>query len=348
MTFFTTRPPALNVSPRPDTALTPRKWSRAAPALIRRGPERLAASAPPIVPAPEALPAVLEQLRLPITARRCRPSAAGAAPQRAFLKAGVVAILVVAGFAAWFGARADDPSAAQRERTCKAWGISGKSVLAKCRESPEQEHAAIEPLERAAVEREIGWFNRDLSALAAGKPRANVNDYPSRSIEDAYKAAGGMLGFIVGPVDGATFPAKGLPAKVIGVITTNEPDSDDSPDERQSEPRYFTLESEMLPLPPSEKLDDRAIKELTDRPVVNLDIESLNRHERQFIIDHCHPLWATPCRATVFGHFDEIAGRRSAELKYVGIVADQVDIEPLTWNTARPDWDVSTRSLMAR
>ena len=104
----------------------------------------------------------------------------------------------------------------------------------------------------------------------------------------------------------------------------------------------------MLPLPPSEKLDDRAIKELTDRPVVNLDIESLNRHERQFIIDHCHPLWATPCRATVFGHFDEIAGRRSAELKYVGIVADQVDIEPLTWNTARPDWDVSTRSLMAR
>ena len=40
MTFFTTRPPDLKVSPRPDTAVTPRKWSRAAPALIRRGPER--------------------------------------------------------------------------------------------------------------------------------------------------------------------------------------------------------------------------------------------------------------------------------------------------------------------
>ena len=52
MTFFTTRPPDLKVSPRPDTAVTPRKWSRAAPALIRRGPDRLAASAPPSVPAP--------------------------------------------------------------------------------------------------------------------------------------------------------------------------------------------------------------------------------------------------------------------------------------------------------
>ena len=50
MTFFTTRPPDLKVSPRPDTTLTPSMWSRAAPAFSRRGPDRLAESAPPIVP----------------------------------------------------------------------------------------------------------------------------------------------------------------------------------------------------------------------------------------------------------------------------------------------------------
>ena len=56
VTFFTTRPPDLKVSPRPDTAAKPRKWSRAAPALMRRGPERFAARAPPIVPRPATPP----------------------------------------------------------------------------------------------------------------------------------------------------------------------------------------------------------------------------------------------------------------------------------------------------
>ena len=49
---FTTRPPDLKTSARPETAETPRKWSRAAPALMRRGPERFVASAPPSVPRP--------------------------------------------------------------------------------------------------------------------------------------------------------------------------------------------------------------------------------------------------------------------------------------------------------
>ena len=50
MTFLTTRPPDLIRSPRPVAAWTPSRWSRAAPALIRRGPARLQAKAPPIVP----------------------------------------------------------------------------------------------------------------------------------------------------------------------------------------------------------------------------------------------------------------------------------------------------------
>jgi hypothetical protein len=76
---------------------------------------------------------------------------------------------------------------------------------------------------------------------------------------------------------------------------------------------------------------------------INLDIESLSRQERQFIIDHRRRLWASepvsgpaavssPCRAIVWGHFDEIVGNRSGELRYVGIVADQVDIAPLPWS----------------
>ena len=49
MTFFTTLPPALNASPRPLIAWKPSRWSRGAPALIRRGPERLQETTPPIV-----------------------------------------------------------------------------------------------------------------------------------------------------------------------------------------------------------------------------------------------------------------------------------------------------------
>jgi hypothetical protein len=256
----------------------------------------------------------------------------------------VAAILLLAGLAVWFGMR-PDPHAGERERSCKTWGISDEALLARCRESPEQERAAIGPFAHSAAEREIAWFNQGLSALAAGKTRANGN-YPSRSLKEVFEAAGGVLGVIIGPLDGATFPAKGLPAKVFGVIVANEPDPDDSPDERISEARYFTLETEMPP--PSATLDDQAIKELAERPVLHLDIESLNRHERQFIIDHCHPVWTTPCRATVLGHADEIAGRRSAGFTHVGIVADQVDIEPLNWSTARPGWGLSTRSFIER
>ena len=44
VTFFITRPPDFTTSPRPVTARTPIRPSRAAPAAMRRGPERLAAA----------------------------------------------------------------------------------------------------------------------------------------------------------------------------------------------------------------------------------------------------------------------------------------------------------------
>ena len=50
MTFFITRPPVLTTSPRPLTKRTPSRLSRAAPALMRRGPEqRWRRNTPPIV-----------------------------------------------------------------------------------------------------------------------------------------------------------------------------------------------------------------------------------------------------------------------------------------------------------
>ena len=52
VTFFITRPPDLINSPRPVTARTPMKWSRAAPAVTRRGPEVLVANTPPMVDNP--------------------------------------------------------------------------------------------------------------------------------------------------------------------------------------------------------------------------------------------------------------------------------------------------------
>lgn len=247
-----------------------------------------------------------------------------------------------------------DPKATEREHSCKAWGVTDKAVLARCRESDEQQRAATAPLEHAAAQREIDRFNKDLSALAAGKTKANEADYPSLSIEDASKAAGGTLGMVSGPVNSMTFPAKGRSAKVVGLIVSHEPDPQDDPDQRTWEPRYFTLESETG--------WQRAATEKGGNPVmpttINLDIESLNRHERQFIIDRCRPLWAaepvstltaviSPCRATVRGHFDEIVGRREGEIRYVGIVADQADIAPLTSNAARSGM-LSDRSLTGK
>ena len=61
VTFLTTRPPDLNASPLPETALMPRTWSRAAPAFSRRGPDELAASTPPMVPRLAGLARLPEQ-----------------------------------------------------------------------------------------------------------------------------------------------------------------------------------------------------------------------------------------------------------------------------------------------
>ena len=84
MTFFSTRPPERITSPRPFTARTPITWSRIAPQATRRGPDRLAATTPPIVctPSPskpgevrrlgDQMLAALGQRRLDLGHRRAR------------------------------------------------------------------------------------------------------------------------------------------------------------------------------------------------------------------------------------------------------------------------------------
>ena len=52
VTFLTTLPPALNTSPVPLTPRAPNSESRTAPASRRRGPARLLATKPPMVPSP--------------------------------------------------------------------------------------------------------------------------------------------------------------------------------------------------------------------------------------------------------------------------------------------------------
>jgi hypothetical protein len=39
-----------------------------------------------------------------------------------------------------------NPKANERERTCKAWGVTDGFTLARCRESDKQERAAIAPM----------------------------------------------------------------------------------------------------------------------------------------------------------------------------------------------------------
>jgi hypothetical protein len=52
VTFFMTRPPDVTASPCPLTKRTPIRLSRAAPAMMRRGPETFAAATAPMLGVP--------------------------------------------------------------------------------------------------------------------------------------------------------------------------------------------------------------------------------------------------------------------------------------------------------
>ena len=68
---------------------------------------------------------------------------------------------------------------------------------------------------------------------------------------------------------------------------------------------------------------------------IDLDIESLNRDERQLIQSHCEIVSFTECRVVVLGHIGRISERGDAYIEYRGIVVDQVDIRPIDPKTYR-------------
>lgn len=234
--------------------------------------------------------------------------------------------IVATGVGAWFGSRTN-PQVSQRQQNCRAWGIADPQVLSRCRESDELEIATIAPLRRRSVEREIAEFNRELITLNHEKTITAKTDYLRWTVEQVAKSANGDRG--LGMTLDANFPSKGLPIKVVGLVITH-----------QYHPRYYTLNAGSTPTPSQKR--DAAMPWS-----VNLDVESVNPQERQFIIDNCFQLSVTPCRATVLGHLGEIAGRSEGVIKYVGIIADQIDIQPLTWDTAFPGGIPSARSLRA-
>jgi hypothetical protein len=268
------------------------------------------------------------------------------------IRLGII-ILTVTGIAVWF-LNQPDPAVLSREDACKSWGITDSQVLATCRESAEQKDAAIESILRPKIEMEVAEFNQGLSRLASGRTVAKDADYPSARIEDVAKITGGEMGF-KSREELKSFAAKGRRFKLTGVIVSHETDLDDPPDERQTEPRYFTLVTETPPpeSPPRDiEAEAKALANWSMTSAVNLDIESLNRFERQFIVDHCKFLFSVAlqaqrtfdsvaghgCRATVLGHVDEIVGRSltwgTGGISYVGLVAEQIDIQPLNLNTA--------------
>jgi hypothetical protein len=239
----------------------------------------------------------------------------------------IVALLALAG---WYLDQPDS-AAVQRQQTCERWGVTDTNLLAKCRQGPDQQNVILQPLMHQFVDQQIKEFNQDLVALEKDKTRTDVRDYSSESIEDVAKVTGGNLLGLIMPNDTTAFRAKGQRVKFSGVIVTHEPDPDNPP----IEPRYFTVQSEFHiqnAAPSTAKTD------VTMPTIVNLDIESLNRYERQFMIDHCADQITTPCKAAVFGRIDEIVGRRSGGLRYIGVLADQIDIEALNTDTPNPWW----------
>jgi hypothetical protein len=225
---------------------------------------------------------------------------------------------------AWFGSR-PNPQAIQRQQNCLSWGIKDPRVLSSCRESDELETAAIAALRRKSVEREISEFNRDLITLDNKKTITRRTDYLGWTLEKVAKSVNGARG--LGMTLDANFPSKGLAIKVVGLVITH-----------QYDPHYYTLDADSPPA--TSRNGDEAT-----RWSVNLDIEALSPIERQFIIENCFERSVTPCRATVLGHLGEIVERSEGTIKYVGVVADQMDIQPLTWNTAFPSGIPSVRSL---
>ena len=236
----------------------------------------------------------------------------------------IAVALLVGGAGYWYWSTPSE-EARHREQECRNWGYTDAESLARCRASEREASAVIEPKFRQAAMRAVSTFNKQVAALATNMTVAKEADYTLTSIRDVSRALGGMVAFIF-PKD--HFPLEGRRFKLAGRIITETPDPSDSSGDTDSDsdppawqPRTYELWG---PFPKGKGV-------MAD--TVRLDIESLNRSERQFIQDHCEMVSLTECNAVVWGHAGRISEGDNSGIQYRGIVVDQVEFQAIDVKT---------------
>ncbi len=232
----------------------------------------------------------------------------------------IAALILVGGGAYWYWSTPSE-EARHREQECRNWGYTDAESLARCRASEREATAVIEPKFRQAAMRAVSTFNKQVAGLATNKTVAQEADYTPASIRDVSKALGGIAAIILPK---GHFPLEGRRFKVLGRIITETPDPSDSSGDTDSDndppawqPRTYQLWG---PFP-------KAKNAMPD--TVQLDIESLNRSERQFIQNHCEMVSLTECNAVIWGHAGRISEGDNSGIQYRGLVVDQVEIQAI-------------------
>ncbi len=224
----------------------------------------------------------------------------------------IVAIGLAIGVAAWLATKPNE-EALQRRQECTDWGIRDQTILQRCLDSEQAKRAAIAPAVQRLTDNLSTKYNDQIARLAIGKTVAPISDYPegdfTRLDKTRFYASPSSKGHAP---DTSRLPLEGQRFRLAGVIVTEAPDSAD-------DHKYYELWSD-FPKKQGGKLP----------VVVPLDIESLNRNERQFIKTFCDTdLWPSPtCRAVIYGHIGTIADQGIADVIVRGLVADEVDFTP--------------------
>lgn len=227
---------------------------------------------------------------------------------------------VIGGGAYWYWSTPSD-EARQRERECKNWGYSDSENLARCRDSQKEADAVIAPKLKQTALREVTGFNNQIAALAGNRTDVPESDYAPANIHDISKALGGIVPIMSGSGHVAL---EGRRFKLTGRIITETPDpnddgrsGDDDSSDKTWQPQTYQLWGAM----------PKAKDVMPD--IVTLDIESLNRAERQLIQKHCEMVSLTECHAIVWGHVGRVGQEDNSPLQYGGVIVDQVEIQPI-------------------
>lgn len=228
----------------------------------------------------------------------------------------VSALVASGGYWYWSSPSGD---AKRREQVCKDWGFTDEGSLARCRESQEESDIIIGPKVRQAALKAVSAFDQQLGALTINKTIAKTENYKSANIGDISKTLGGIAPILL---TNTHFPLEGARLKLVGRLITNTPDpNDEESAERDNAPAWQ---------PQTYQLWSGFSKAKNVMPImIDLDIESLNRDERQFIRTHCEIVSLTQCNAIVWGHVGRISENENSGFQYRGIVVEQIDIRPI-------------------